>query len=216
MPKVLTVDPTCPDAASLAEGARVLAAGGLVVFPTETVYGLGADPANAAAVERVYAAKDRPAGKALSLHLADAGQVEQLAVAIPPAFWRAAAAFWPGPLAAVLRRAPDFAPWVSAGLETVSLRLPDHPVALRLAAALGRPLAGTSANLSGRASPATATAALAELGERADLFLDSGPCPLGRESTVVDFTVDPPLILRLGSLSRESLAAVLGEVRLYL
>ncbi len=212
MPKILKVDPLCPDATVLAEGARILADGGLVVFPTETVYGLAADPDNAAAVERVFVAKGRLAGKPLSLHLATAEQAERFTLAPSSAFQLAAAAFWPGPLAAVLRRAPACPPWIAAGLETVSLRLPDHPVARGLAAALGRPLAGTSANRSGRTSPATAAAALADLGDRVDLILDAGPCPLGVASTVVDFTVDPPVILRLGILTVEALRACFGEV----
>lgn len=188
---------------SVPRAAEILLRGGLVAFPTETVYGLGADGLDGAAVRRIFAAKGRPADNPLILHVADGSGAERVAVLDARA--RALAArHWPGPLTLVLPARAVVPPEVRAGLPTVAVRCPRHPVALRLIAAAG-PLAAPSANRSGRPSPTTADAVLQELGGRIDAVLDGGPCALGVESTVVDATGSELRLLRLGALPAEVL-----------
>ncbi len=190
----------------------VLRAGGLVAFPTETVYGLGADARNATAVEKIFAAKGRPGTNPLIVHVADAAVARRYAAAWPAAARRLAEAFWPGPLTLVLTRDEAIVPAVSAGLGTVGLRVPDHPLALALLQSFNGPVAAPSANRSNRISPTTAGHVASELGPAVDLILDGGPCRVGIESTVLSL-VGEPTILRPGSVSREQIEAVIGPVR---
>jgi L-threonylcarbamoyladenylate synthase len=192
--------------------ARVLREGGLVAFPTETVYGLGADATNAAAVAKIFAAKGRPPTNPLIVHVADASAARRYAIDWPPAASHLADRFWPGPLTLVLRKSPDVVPAVSAGLGTVGLRVPDHPLALQLLKQFDGPVAAPSANRSNRVSPTTARHVRDELGDSVDVILDGGPCAVGIESTVLDLTTPRPAILRPGGVSREQIEAVLGAV----
>jgi L-threonylcarbamoyladenylate synthase len=217
--RVLTVDPAHPDASAVAAAAAVIRAGGLVAFPTETVYGLGANALDAAAVRRVFAAKGRPSSDPLIAHVADEGQVAQVAASLPDVARELARRFWPGPLTLVLARHPRVPPEVAAGGATVAVRVPDHPVALALLAAAGVPIVAPSANLFSRPSPTTATHVLEDLRGRVDLVLDAGPTAIGVESTVVDLTAEPPALLRPGGVPLEALRELLpalGYVPRYL
>ncbi len=195
------------------EAARVLRGGGLVAFPTETVYGLGADATNGEAVARVFEAKGRPRFNPLIVHLPEAGAAARL-TRFDVRAARLAERFWPGPLTLVLPRASDcpVAPLASAGLDTLAVRVPDHPVARRLLRATARPVVAPSANASGQISPTTAAHVARSLGDRVDLILDGGPCRVGVESTVVDLTGQPAVILRPGGLTRAELEAVIGPL----
>src|SRR5712691_2888015 len=188
--------------AAAARAARVLVAGGLVAFPTETVYGLGADATNGEAVARLYQAKGRPAFNPLIAHVADAAAARSLAH-FDPAAERLAAAFWPGPLTLVLPRRADcpVAELATAGLDTIAVRVPDHPVARDILRAFGRPVVAPSANRSGHVSPTTAQHVLADLRGRIELIVDGGPTPVGLESTIVA-CLDRPTLLRPGALPR--------------
>ena len=192
--------------------AELLRQGRLVAFPTETVYGLGADATQAGAVRRIFAAKGRPSTNPLIVHVADAFFARQYTTHWSELAEALAAVFWPGPLTLVLPKHPSIVDEVSAGLHTVGLRVPDHPFALELLHAFGGPVAAPSANRSNQVSPTTADHVRTELGERVDLILDGGPCTVGIESTVLDLTGKTPTILRPGGVSRAQLQAVLGQV----
>ena len=196
---------------AIATAARILAEGGLVAFPTDTVYGVGAHVFQPDAVERIYVAKIRPRDKAIPILLARADDLPLVAEGITETAWLLAERFWPGGLTLVLPRKDNVPDIVSAGGPTVAVRVPDHPVFLALIAALGAPLAGTSANLSGRPSPVTAQEVEAELGGRIELILDGGRCPGGTPSTVLDLTADPPTILRAGAIGVEEIEAALSK-----
>jgi L-threonylcarbamoyladenylate synthase len=203
------------DAAGIAEAARLVRAGRLVAFPTETVYGLGADATDDRAVAAVFAAKRRPRFNPLISHLPEVEAALALGIADRRA--RAlAAALWPGPLTLVLPAAPDcpVALLARAGLDTVALRVPAHPLARALLAAVGRPVAGPSANVSGRVSPTTAGHVLEELGGVIDAVLDGGSCAVGLESSVLDLSGPQPVLLRPGGATREAIEAVIGPVTL--
>ena len=200
------------DEPGVRRGAEVIRAGGLVAFPTETVYGLGADAISAAAVARIFEAKERPRGNPLIVHLASAAALETIAAVVPPLALDAAARFWPGPLTLVLPRAATVPLITTGGLETVAVRVPAHPVARALIAACGRPIAAPSANRSGRPSPTRAEHVREDLDGRVELILDGGPTPVGVESTVLDMTTDPPMLLRPGGVTLEELQACLGGV----
>jgi L-threonylcarbamoyladenylate synthase len=195
---------------AVARAAAVLAAGGLVAIPTETVYGLAADALDPEAVDRIFAAKGRPATNPLIVHVSDTAMARALSAAWPDAAERITASLWPGPVTVVVPRGPKISDVITAGGETVALRCPEHRLTRRLIATVGRPLAAPSANRSLQLSPTTAGHVLDGLGNRIDLILDGGPCGRGIESTVVDCTVDPPRILRPGPISRGALEAVLG------
>lgn len=207
---VLPVDPHAPEPARIAEAARVLRAGGLVAFPTETVYGLGANALDDAAVRKIFAAKGRPSFNPLIAHVADPAGARALVTAWPEAAERLAAAFWPGPLTLVLPKRAVVPDVVTAGLPAVAVRMPAHPVAHALIAAAGVPLAAPSANRFTELSPTLARHVEKALGDRVDLILDGGPTSVGIESTVVDLTGDVPALLRPGTLSPEAIGAVLG------
>lgn len=198
------------DPAALDEAARVLHAGGLVAFPTETVYGLGADALNPVAVAGIFQAKGRPATNPLIVHGHDIQEVRQVVSAWPHHAAILAQRFWPGPLTLVLPRAPLVPDVVTAGLGTVGIRIPDCPVALQLLRTSGRPIAAPSANRSTGVSPTTAGHVLADLEGRIDLILDGGPTRVGIESTVLDLTTDPPRLLRPGAITATQIGQVLG------
>jgi len=184
---------------AIAQAVALLRSGDLVIFPTDTVYGVGALITHPQAVARLYQVKDRPGEKAIPLLIADPDDLEQAVTTVTPAARRLIARFWPGGLTLVLPKRPEVPPQVSPG-PTVAVRLPDHEGVRALIRAAGAPLAATSANRSGQPSPRTAQEALAQLGGRVPLILDGGPCPGGVPSTVVDCTVDPPRLLREGAI----------------
>ena len=210
-PRILPGD----EPGSIAIAAAQLRAGGLVVFPTETVYGLGANALDARAVARVFAAKERPAFDPLIVHLADAsgiGACAEPADADDPRVARLAACFWPGPLTIVLRKRAIIPGIVTAGLPTVGLRVPDHPVARALIRAAGVPVAAPSANRFGGLSPTRAVHVVAGLGSRVDLVLDGGPCRVGVESTVILLAAGRAVLLRPGGLAVEAIEAEIGPL----
>ena len=194
------------------EAVSVLHSGGLVAFPTETVYGLGADATNAAAVRRVFAAKGRPPGNPLIVHVGDLDTARRFATTWPDTAQTLAAVWWPGPLTLVLPKHPSIVDEATAGLPTVGLRVPDHPLALEVVRAFGGPVAAPSANRSNRVSPTTADHVRDELGDSVDLVLDGGPCTVGIESTVLDLTRDKPVILRPGGVSQQQIEGLVGPV----
>jgi L-threonylcarbamoyladenylate synthase len=214
MKNAITVDPYSPQSEAIERAARLLRSGGLVAFPTETVYGLGAHALDTAAVEKIFRAKERPGWDPLIVHVADISMARSLAKNPPPLFDTLVQRFWPGPLTLVVGKAAHVPDEVTAGRPTVALRQPRHPVAAALLAAARLPIAAPSANRFGRPSPTRAEHVLEDLADRVDLVLDAGPTPLGVESTVLDLTQSPPTILRPGGVSREELAAVIGAVRL--
>lgn len=195
--------------------AAVLRAGGLVAFPTETVYGLGADATNAAAVAKIFAAKGRPGTNPLIVHVAEPAIARRYAAVWPEAAQALADRFWPGPLTLVLPKSPSIVEAVTAGLGTVGLRVPDHPVALELLRAFDGPVAAPSANKSNRISPTTAQHVSEELGEAVDVILDGGPCRVGIESTVLDLSRDVPVLLRPGGVLRQQIEAIVGPIQLF-
>ncbi len=196
---------------ALNQAVAVLRAGGLVAFPTDTVYGVGADAAHEAAVSQLYAAKVRPEGKAIPLLLADPGDLDPLATNLPPVTERLMAAFWPGALTLVVWRSRAVSDRVAAGGPTVAVRLPDHVVPRALARSLGGVLAATSANISGAQEATTAREVLAQLSGRVDLVLDGGTCAGGTASTVLDVTTNPPTIVRAGALDVDLLRRILDR-----
>jgi len=204
----MPVHPATPEAIRAA--AAALRRGELVAFPTETVYGLGANALDPEAVARVYAAKGRPAWNPLIVHVADAGAARALVRHWPPAADRLAAACWPGPLTLVLPKGADIPAIATAGRDAVGVRVPDHPVALALLREAGVPVVAPSANRFTQVSPTTAAHVHAALGDRVAHILDGGPCQVGIESTVVDLTQDPPAILRPGMRTASDLTAIAG------
>jgi L-threonylcarbamoyladenylate synthase len=211
--EIIKVHPTHPEVPIIERAAKLLRAGELVIFPTETVYGLGADALQTTAVAGIFAAKGRPFSDPLIVHIADEASLEQLTTLIPEQARRLVSVFWPGPLTLILPRGPRVPHLVTAGLETVAIRMPRHPVALALIRALGSPIAAPSANRFMHVSPTTAQHAYTDLAGRVPLILDSGPCEVGVESTVLDLCSEPPIILRPGGVSLEALRAVLPDVQ---
>jgi L-threonylcarbamoyladenylate synthase len=209
---VVATDPAAPDRAAIARAASIIRAGQLVAFPTETVYGLGSDGLNPVAIGRIYAVKGRPSDNPLILHIASLDQLPLVAVDIPPMAHRLAQAFWPGPLTLILPKTPCVPDLATAGLTTVAVRVPAHPVALALINAAKTPLAAPSANRSGLPSPTTAHHVFDDLRGRIPLILDAGPTRIGLESTVLDVTCTPPVILRAGGIAREDIEAVVGHL----
>ena len=211
----MTAEPTtrviAADADTIGQAARTLAAGGLVAFPTETVYGLGADATNATAIARLYAAKGRPAFNPLIAHVADITAARALA-ALDAAAEKLANAFWPGPLTLVLRktRICPVAELATAGLDTIAVRVPSHPVARDILHALNKPIVAPSANRSGHVSPTTAAHVLADLRGRVELIVDGGPTSVGVESTIVACLDGRVLLLRPGGLPRTQIERIVG------
>jgi tRNA threonylcarbamoyl adenosine modification protein (Sua5/YciO/YrdC/YwlC family) len=192
------------------KGVSILKSGGIVAFPTDTVYGLGASADIPEAVARVYMVKGRPRNMPMPLLLARVSQIEDVAESIPPVAWLLAKKFLPGALTLVLTKSRAVSDIVTGGGETVAVRIPAHPVPVALASGLGVPLLGTSANLSGQKSALTAGEVSAQFGEQVDLVVDGGPSPGGRESTIVDVTGEVPVVLREGAVSLSELERVLG------
>lgn len=212
-PKYTRVDAQNPDRATLGAAARLLRDGALVVFPTETVYGLGASAHRDDAVARVFDVKGRPRSNPLIVHVARIAQAKALAEGWSDDADRLAHAFWPGPLTLVLPRSRRVSDLVTGGLDSVAIRIPAHPVARELLILAAIPIVAPSANRYQRVSPTTAQHVIEDLGDRVDLILDSGPTPLGIESTVVSLLSDGPRVLRLGTISAEEVATVVPEVQ---
>lgn len=200
------------DPNAVRDAAAILRRGGLLGIPTETVYGLGADALNEDAVSRIFLAKGRPQDNPLIIHVPDASWLESYCRDVPPAAYRLADRFWPGPLTMILPRRDIVPLQTTGGLETVGVRCPNHPVTLAIIEAAGVPIAAPSGNTSGRPSPTTAAHMIEDMDGRIDGIVDGGPCTVGVESTIIDLTVTPPRLLRPGGLPLESLRQVLGEV----
>jgi L-threonylcarbamoyladenylate synthase len=213
MTAVVRIDPGRPDPSGISRAAECLRRGGLVAFPTETVYGLGVSALDRDAVRKLFDAKGRPANDPLIVHVATFDQVAALVTALPTHAVALAERFWPGPLTLVLPRAPSVPAEVSAGLQTVAIRIPAHPVAQALLSAAGIPVAAPSANLFSRPSPTRAEHVLEDLDGRIDMVMDGGATIVGLESTVLDLTTDPPVVLRPGAVTVEVLQRVLPGVR---
>lgn len=209
--EIIAVDPSHPNPVVISRAATIILAGGLVAFPTETVYGLGANALDPIAIQRIYAAKGRPASDPLIVHVNDLSDLSSLTKNVPPILGRLAGAFWPGPLTVVLERGAIVPHVVTADSETVAIRIPSHPVARALIAAAGRPIAAPSANLFAHISPTTAGHVNADLGDRIEMILDAGPSSVGVESTVLDLTCVPPRLLRPGGITQEDLLAIIGD-----
>jgi len=212
--QVVKVNPDFPLRIHLQAAATILRRGGLVAFPTETVYGLGADALNQDAVAKIFKAKDRPGWDPLIVHVRDIAMAETLAKELPAHFRTLADKFWPGPLTLVVEKSARVPDEVTAGRGTVGLRMPRHPVAALLLAEASLPIAAPSANKFGRTSATRAEHVLEDLGQSVEMILDAGPTTMGVESTVLDLTQAPPAILRPGGVTREQLEAVIGPVAL--
>lgn len=210
--KLLKVLPDIPEINKLNEAAEIIRRGGLVAFPTETVYGLGANALDEKAVAKIFTAKGRPADNPLIVHIARVREVRMLINYLPVGAKELMKEFWPGPLTLVLPRHPRVPQIVSAGLPTVAVRMPSHPVAKGLIRVANVPIAAPSANRSGKPSPTTGSHVLKDLAGKIDAVLDAGPCDVGVESTVVDLTGEFPTVLRPGGVTLEQLRAVLGRV----
>jgi L-threonylcarbamoyladenylate synthase len=210
--RVVHVDAQRPDAAIIEEAASLLRAGELVIFPTETVYGLGTNALQTTAVEQIFAAKERPYSDPLIAHIADLASLEVLVTDFPDAARKLAHSFWPGPLTMVLPASARVPRLITAGLDSVAVRMPSHPVAQALIRAAALPIAAPSANRFMHISPTTAQHALADLMGRVALILDGGPCTVGVESTIVDLSGPTPTILRPGGVSLEALRVILPTI----
>jgi L-threonylcarbamoyladenylate synthase len=190
----------------------VLKNGGIVALPTDTVYGLGADPLNRRAVDKVYRVKKRPYNQALPLLLADKSDLTKVASVIPEIAWKLAERFLPGGLTLVLKKSPWVPSNITAGGDTIAVRIPNHPIPIALIKALGNPIVGTSANISGRPSPVTAAEVREQLGREVDLIIDGGRSPGGIESTVLDVSGKTPTLLREGAVPRKELEKICGPL----
>lgn len=194
------------------EASKILREGGVIAFPTETVYGLGADAFNAAAVSRIFEIKNRPLYDPLIIHIGETGDLEKVCVEIPELAYRLIERFWPGPLTLVLRKKKEVPELVTSGLENAAVRMPAHEAALALIREAGTPLAAPSANPFGYISPTTALHVAEQLGGKVDMILDGGPCRVGVESTVLDLTESVPVILRSGGIAAEEIESAAGKV----
>lgn len=212
--EIVQIDPYHPELPIIERAAEMIRGGDVVVFPTETVYGLGADALQPSALKRIFAAKGRPFSDPLIVHIAEEQTLQQLTTSISDQARRLAEVFWPGPLTMILPRSPLVPLLVTAGLETVAVRMPRHPVALALIRAAGTPIAAPSANRFMHVSPTTAQHVYADLHGCVPLILDSGPCEVGVESTVLNMCAPVPTILRPGGVSIEALRRVLPDVQL--
>ena len=206
----MTKQPTIEKQIKLA--VAIFKKGGIVAFPTDTVYGLGADPLNAQAVAKIYKVKRRPSNLPLPLLLAEKSELLKVAIVVPEIAWQLAERFLPGGLTLVLRKSPWVPSAVTAGGDTVAVRIPDHPVPIALIRGLGTPIVGTSANLSGKPSPVTAAEVREQLGAEVDFIIDGGRCPGGTESTVLDISGKVPLLIRKGAIPRAELAKLCGSL----
>ena len=196
------------------QAAKIIRKGGIVAFPTETVYGLGADAFNPIAVARIFEVKGRPYFDPLIVHVADPADLDRLVIQIPSKAKKLIEQFWPGPLTVVLLKKENVPDIVTAGLSTVAVRMPKHPMALNLIEQADCPIAAPSANPFGYLSPTTAGHVREQLGDRVDLILDGGPCPVGVESTILSFTEKGPLLLRPGGVELEEVESIIGKVKI--
>ena len=212
---LLKVDPENPDPAKIQSAAEIIQKGGLVAFPTETVYGLGADALNPNAILALFEAKKRPLDNPPIIHIANISEVYKLAKQVPPKAELLMKEFWPGPLTLIFKHSNIVPEVTVAGLDTVAIRMPKHKVALALIKQSNRPIAAPSANLAGKPSPTTAQHVYEDLNGRIDAILDGGSTNIGVESTVVDLSVDPPMLLRPGGTPFEALKKVLGDLKLH-
>ncbi len=201
-----------PDMQAVKEAGRIIRNGGLVAFPTETVYGLGGDGLNREAAKKIYSAKGRPSDNPLIIHIADMEDLKMLAKEIPEKARRLAEAFWPGPLTMIFRKSGQVPFETTGGLSTVAVRFPNHPVALAFIKESGGFVAAPSANTSGRPSPTSGIHVYEDLQGRIEMLLDSGEVGIGIESTIIDMTVEPPMILRPGFITEEMLSGVIGSI----
>ncbi|MFC1939495.1 L-threonylcarbamoyladenylate synthase [Chloroflexota bacterium] len=197
------------------QGVSILRQGGIVAYPTDTVYGLGASASISEAIERVYKVKERPLNMPLPLLLADVSQIIRVAEPATPVAWLLINSFLPGALTLVLPKSSSVADIITAGGTTIAVRIPSHPVPIALIEGLDAPIVGTSANLSGKPSPLTAEEAYYQLGSKVDLIINGGRCPGGKESTVVDATGEIPVVLREGAISNEELKRVCGSITVF-
>lgn len=210
--KVVRIDEQHIDDALIREAGRIIRTGGLVAFPTETVYGLGGDALNPASSKKIYEAKGRPSDNPLIVHIARMEDLDALVRKAPETAKKLATAFWPGPLTMIMEKSELVPKETTGGLDTVAVRMPSHPIALAFIEAAGGYVAAPSANRSGRPSPTVADYVVEDLDGRIEMILDGGDVELGLESTIVDMTVEPPVILRPGFVTEEELAGVLGQV----
>ena len=210
---MIKIDPQAIDMQVIARAGEILKAGGLVAFPTETVYGLGGDATNAGASRRIYQAKGRPSDNPLIVHIADMESLPEIVAQVPDAARLLAGRFWPGPLTMILRKNDRIPYETTGGMDTVAVRMPSDRIAQALIRASGGFVAAPSANLSGRPSPTAASHVEEDLGGRIDMILDGGAACIGLESTIVDLTEEVPMILRPGYVTHAMLSDVLGEVR---
>jgi len=195
------------------KGVSILRNGGVIAYPTDTVYGLGAGIGFPRAIERIYAVKERPLSMPLPLLLDDVFQLTELADSVPPLARLLMEKFWPGGLTLVLPASSSVPDFITAGGKTVAVRIPDHPVPLALIKALGTPIVGTSANLSGQPSALTADEVYSQIGAKIDFVIDGGRCPGGKESTIIDVTGETPVILREGAITRAEIERVCGSIK---
>lgn len=210
--KVVKVDKYHPSDAVMKEAGKILKAGGLVAFPTETVYGLGGDGLNPYASGKIYRAKGRPSDNPLIIHIADIKSLQEITAAIPSKAKKLAEAFWPGPLTMIFEKSEKVPYETTGGLQSVAVRMPDHPAALALISAAGGFVAAPSANTSGRPSPTEAKHVIEDLSGTIDMIIDGGAVGIGIESTIVDFTEDIPVILRPGYINQDMIEKVIGKV----
>lgn len=210
--KVVRIDEQHMDDALIREAGGIIKAGGLVAFPTETVYGLGGDALNPASSKKIYEAKGRPSDNPLIVHIARMEALPAIVKKVPEAAKKLAEAFWPGPLTMIMEKSEAVPKETTGGLDTVAVRMPSHPTALAFIEASGGYVAAPSANRSGRPSPTLAGYVVEDLDGRIEMILDGGDVELGLESTIVDLTVEPPMILRPGFVTKEALAGALGQV----
>lgn len=202
------------DMHALEKAGRILRQGGLVAFPTETVYGLGGNALDSAAAEKIYAAKGRPSDNPLIIHIADMEDLRKIVLRVPPKAEKLAGRYWPGPLTMIFDKAACVPYETTGGLDSVAVRMPSNRIALELIRQAGGYVAAPSANTSGRPSPTLAFHVAEDLSERIDMIIDGGMTDIGLESTIVDFTEDPPVILRPGYLNRQMVEKVIGAVRI--
>lgn len=207
--KIVTVDQLA-STAQLDEIAKVIETGGIVVFPTETVYGIGANALNPTASEKIYRVKGRPSDNPLIIHIGQVEDMAKYAQNIPPIAWQLAQAFWPGPLTFILQKQDIIPSQTTGGLDTVAIRYPKHDAALKIIRHVGVPLAAPSANLSGRPSSTEFKHVVEDLYGKVNILIDGGPSPIGLESTVLDLTTSKPVILRPGAITKSMLERILG------
>ncbi len=210
--KRIVVDPSSFKKEDLQEAVDLIRMGEVIAFPTETVYGLGADATNSAAIDKIYEAKNRPSDNPLIVHVADSRMLEKCVIDVPQTAYALIKEFWPGPLTLVLKRSGYISEKVTKGMETVAIRSPSHPIAQKLIELCQKPIAAPSANLSGRPSPTEATHVLEDLDGRIPLVIDGGKTTVGLESTVISMVTETPILLRPGGITKEQLLKVLPDL----